>query len=209
MTSRWGPLGWITLHSISANYPEIATLQDKLILRRFIDLFADTISCPSCKSHFGSMFQSYISRYPSWADGRTNLFLFVCRAHNTVNARLDKPIVRTVQESIDTLIMLTKVTSASEFRNQYLLYLKRNWARTDAEGFIMSGSVREMIRINNEYWNLRETNFNIHVPEADVLQHIISVKGGNGRPLPGFKPDGTPVQVGFSLRAGRFSLIHR
>jgi len=209
MTARWGPLGWMTLHSISANYPVVATHADKLIVTKFINLFADTISCPSCKVHFGTMFQSYVARNPSWADGRSNLFLFVCRAHNTVNIRLDKPVIQTVQESIDTLVMLTKVTSASEFRKQYLIYLQRNWARPDAEGFMMSASVREMMKINNEYWNLRETEFAINIPEANVTQPIIQIRGPNGQVLPGLKDDGTPLQVGFSLRAGRFSLIRR
>jgi hypothetical protein len=159
--------------------------------------------------HFATVFQSYVARNPSWADGRTNLFLFVCRAHNTVNIRLDKPIIQTVQESIDTLVMLTKVTSASEFRKQYLIYLQRNWARPDAEGFMMSASVREMMKINNEYWNLRETNFAINVPEANVTQPIIQIRSPNGNVLPGLREDGNPVQVGFSLRAGRFSLIRR
>jgi len=209
MTARWGPLGWITLHSISANYPENPTQSDKLIMKRFIDLFAETISCPSCKVHFGSMYQTYMSRHPGWWNSRAELFTFVCRAHNTVNTRLDKPIIQSVRDSIDTLIMLTKVTSASEYRKQYLLYLQRNWARTDAEGFMMSRSVREMNQINNEYWNPREMNFDIQVPEADIVRPIMNIRGPSGNVLPGLKADGSPLQVGFSLRSGRFSLIRR
>lgn len=209
MTSRWGPIGWMTLHSISANYPEEPTNTDKLILKKFMDLFAETISCPSCKSHFASMFQTYIARHPNWWNSRANLFTFVCRAHNTVNRRLDKPIIQSIQDSIDTLHILTKVTSATEYRKQYLIYLQRNWASPDSEGFMMSRSVREMIKINAEYWNLRETEFNIRVPEVDVLQPIIPTRGPSGNVLPGLKADGTQVQVGFSLRSGRFSLVRR
>lgn len=209
MTSIWGPLGWLTLHSISANYPESPTQADKLILKKYMGLFADTITCPSCKVHFGSMYQTYISRNPGWADSRSSLFTFICRAHNTVNTRLDKPIIRSVRDSIDTLLMLTKTTRASEYRKQYLVYLQRNWARPDSEGFMMSAAVREMVKINNEYWNARETNFNIEIPEADVLHSIVPIRGSNGQVLPGLKSDGSPVQVGFSLRSGRFSLVRR
>jgi hypothetical protein len=150
-----------------------------------------------------------MSRHPGWWNSRAELFTFVCRAHNTVNTRLDKPIIQSVRDSIDTLIMLTKVTSASEYRKQYLLYLQRNWARTDAEGFMMSRSVREMNQINNEYWNPREMNFDIQVPEADIVRPIMNIRGPSGNVLPGLKADGSPLQVGFSLRSGRFSLIRR
>jgi hypothetical protein len=172
-------------------------------------LFADTIACPSCKSHFLIMYNTYTSRNLNWADSRDNLFTFVCRAHNTVNKRLDKPIIQSIRDSIDTLHELTKITNATEYRRQYLVYLQRNWASPDAEGFMMSHAVREMIKINNEYWNPRETNFDISVEEADVLQPIIAIRGPTGAILPGMKSDGTPAQVGFSLRSGRFSLVRR
>jgi len=209
MTSIWGPLGWITLHSISANYPDNPTQEDKLILKKYMGLFADTITCPSCKSHFGTMYQTYISRNPNWADSRANLFTFICRAHNTVNRRLDKPIIQSIRDSIDTLLEITKLTSTTEYRKKYLAYLQRNWSNPDAEGFMMSHAVREMVKINNEYWNPRETNFNISIPEADVLQSIIPIRGPNGAILPGLKSDGSSVRIGFSLRSGRFSLIRR
>lgn len=209
MTSRWGPLGWITLHSISANYPDSPSPADKVLVKKFIELFTETISCPSCKGHFASMYHTYISRYPDWWNSKADLFTFVCRAHNTVNRRLDKPIIHSVRDSIDTLQMLTKVTSAAEYRARYIMYLQRNWASPDAEGFMMSRAVREMAKINNEYWNQRETNFDIQIPEVDVIQPIMHIRGPTGNVLPGLKPDGNPVQVGFSLRSGRFSLIRR
>lgn len=209
MTARWGPLGWLTLHSISANYPENPTHEDKLILKKFLDLFADTISCPSCKAHFGSMYQTYMERNPYWWNSRAEFFTFICRAHNTVNSRLDKPIIQSIRDSIDTLIMLTKNTSASEYRRQYLMYLQRNWASPDSQGFMMSRSVREMIKINNEYWNHRETNFSVEIPEADIVRPILNVRGPSATVLPNIISDGAPVRVGFSLRSGRFSLIRR
>jgi len=66
-----------------------------------------------------------------------------------------------------------------------------------------------MAKINNEYWNHRETNFDVQIPEADVVQPIMNVRGPTGNVLPGLTADGNPVQVGFSLRSGRFSLIRR
>jgi hypothetical protein len=126
-----------------------------------------------------------------------------------VNKRLDKPIIQSIRDSIDALIEATKITNATTYRSHYLVYLQRNWAGIDAEGFMMSHSVREMIKINNEYWNPRETNFAITIPETDVLQPIVPIRGPTGAILPGMKSDGSPAQVGFSLRSGRFSLVRR
>jgi hypothetical protein len=66
-----------------------------------------------------------------------------------------------------------------------------------------------MIKINSEYWDPRETNFAIQIPEDDVLEAIVPTRSQTGGVLPGLKSDGSPVQVGFSLRSGRFSLIRR
>jgi hypothetical protein len=123
--------------------------------------------------------------------------------------RLDKPTVATVRDSIDTLQTLTKITNPAEYRRQYLVYLMRNWAQPNADGFMMSRAVREMKKINDEYWNLRETNFDIQLPEQDVLQNIAPTRTAAGRNIPGLNASGEPVKVGFSLRSGRFSLIGR
>jgi hypothetical protein len=209
MTAIWGPMGWMTLHSISVNYPENPSFADKAILKKFLDLFADTISCPSCKGHFSHMYRAYILKNPTWADSRYNLFLFVVRAHNTVNKRIDKPRPGTVFESLVSLREATKNKTPAEYRANYLTYLMKNWAREGGgEGFIQCGNVREMQKINNEYWNLRETGFSISFPEADVLQLIIPVSTyfspytqSNIHPTLG------PMNqtMGFTLKGGKFS----
>ena len=145
MTKLWGPLGWMTLHSISAIYPENPSQEDKLILKRFLDLFSETITCSSCKSHFKNMYQSYTIQTPTWWNSRYDLFLFIARAHNTVNLKLDKPRPSTIQESIDLLKMNTRITSGSEFRNRYIAYLINNWVReAGGEGMIQAGNARQM-----------------------------------------------------------------
>lgn len=209
MTARWGPLGWITLHSVSANYPENPTAQDKAIAKKFVELFAETITCPSCKNHFGTMYHSYVSKNPTWLNSRETFFVFVCRAHNTVNMRLDKPVVQTVRDSIHTLQALTRITPPEEYRRQYLNYLMRNWAQPYPEGFMMSHAVREMKKINDEYWNLRETNFNIQIPEQVVVQNITATRSATGGSIPGLTLTGETVKVGFTFKSGRFSLIGR
>ena len=176
MTAVWGPLGWITLHSISVNYPEVPSTADKLIVKKFIDLFAETIACPSCKGDFMKMYRSYTSRNTWLSNSRYELFLFIVRAHNTVNKKIDKPCPATVSEALESLRSATKHKSPAEYRASYISYLYGNWSRMGGgEGFIQTANVREIQKINNEYWNLRETGFSLSFPEADVLQLVVPV----------------------------------
>lgn len=209
MTQLWGPLGWMTLHSISLNYPDTPSDNDKAILKQFMNSFADCISCPSCKTHFLGMFSSYIRSIPSWCDNRSELFIFIARAHNTVNKRLDKPLMRTVDECIQAIRSNSKNVSLREFRQRYIAYLGRNWSQyQNADGRFMMASVLNLQKINNEYWNLRES-VDMDIPEADVLQ-FIEDRSINPR-ITGFPAmqRGIHVNVGFKFSGGRLTLNNR
>jgi len=206
MTAVWGPMGWITLHSISVNYPEYPKADDKVIVKKFLELFIETISCPSCKGHFGNMYKSYTLQNPSWADSRYNLFLFVARAHNTVNKRLDKPRPSTVSECLTWLQMATQLKKPADYRNSYISYLIGNWVKEGGgEGMIQVGHAKEMRKINQEYWNPRENGFSVSFPEADILQPIST----SPRFVTPYSQ--TPVytqpglSIGFKLKGGKFS----
>ena len=176
MTSYWGPLGWMTLHSISCLYPQVPTNDDKLIVSKFINLFKETITCPSCRSHFESMITMYPKKYPNWLNSQFDFFLFVARAHNTVNKRLDKPRLTTVQDCLKTFKSNIQFTSPAQFRHNYLMYLTRNWTQEQSgEGYMRMAMVNEMKKINEKYWSSREIDiqaFDIQ-HEADVLESIL------------------------------------
>jgi len=176
-TKIWGPLGWMTLHSISLIYPEKPSHADMEILKKFMSLFADTITCPDCKHHFAKMFESYKSRNPYWYISRQEFFLFVARAHNTVNMRLDKPRISTVAECIETFKRNTLVTRGAIYRNNYISYLIRNWSiEHSGESFILVNSAREMLKINNEYWSPRDKgNTVVNIAEENIMTPIINV----------------------------------
>jgi hypothetical protein len=160
MTKIWGPLGWMTLHSVSAIYPENPTPAEKAILSSFIESFRDSITCGHCKGHFTSMFNTYKSIHPEWNASRFDFFLFVCRAHNTVNRRLDKPIIPTIKDCIETLQSNTKINSPAVFRQSYFDHVIRNWSRDySSEGFIQASNAKKMKKINDEYFNPRDKTF--------------------------------------------------
>ena len=159
-TKFWGPLGWMTLHSVSAIYPENPTVEERLLLEQFVESFRECISCVHCKGHFTGMLNTYKKQHPEWSSSRYHFFLFVCRAHNTVNKRLDKPIIQTLNDCIETLKNATKVTSAAQYRQAYLNYLMSNWSREfTGDGAIALGAVRQMRRINDEYLNPRDKGY--------------------------------------------------
>jgi hypothetical protein len=172
MTKLWGPLGWMTLHSVSLIYPEEPTEAEKIIANRFLVLFSETISCITCKNHFKIILTFYRFMKPNFLNSRQEFALFVFRAHNTVNKRIDKPRPSTVSECLASLRNATSQTSFAEFRKSYIAYLYRN-SRGDftGDGMMNKSSIKEMEKINNEYWSLRE----IPIPELkedDVLSPI-------------------------------------
>jgi hypothetical protein len=193
MSKIWGPLGWMTLHSISLIYPEEPTHTEKYIASRFLDLFGETITCNECKTHFKTMYAIYKAIHPEFLESRRDFALFVFRAHNTVNMRLDKPRPTTVSDCLQTLKAATVNTSLATFRTSYLSYLLRNWNRqVSGEGLITKSQVKEMIKINNEYWSPREIPIPV-LEEGDVMTPIqqaatrVSIRGTVVSTAVGFK----------------------
>jgi len=177
MTSFWGPLGWMNLHSISCIYPESPTNEDKQILAKYLALFEDTITCPKCQSHFSSMVATYKKMYPNWLNTRYDFFLFVCRAHNTVNRRLDKPILNTAYDCLKTFQSNVKLTHSKQYRQSYLTYLTKNWSKEHSgESLMRLGFTREMKKIHEQYWDQREVDVNtvVFLADTDVTQPIIT-----------------------------------
>lgn len=203
MTKLWGPLGWMTLHSISLIYPERPTPNEKHIAARFIDLFAESISCIFCKTHFTNMYILYKSIHPEYLDSRQDFALFVFRAHNTVNKRLDKPRPSSVAECLRAIRDATKNTTLKQFRDSYLNYLIRNWgSEFSTYNLAMRHCVNEMVKIENEYWSPRELTSIPELAEADITTPI---EKQNARP----SPKGQYISTIVGFRGGRLKLGSR
>jgi hypothetical protein len=156
MTSYWGPLGWMTLHSASMLYSEKPELPERQLMQRFLDAFGETISCYHCKTHFLSMKKKYEAWNPGYLNSRRELMLFVFRAHNTVNKRIDKPILQSVPDCLKALKNANSYSDLASVRASYMTYLERNWGRDfTADGFSTRKRVQELFKINNEYLNTR------------------------------------------------------
>lgn len=174
MTKVWGPLGWMTLHSISICYPDNPTSEDKRVLNEFMHAFESCITCIHCRQHFQTMFSDYKNKIPNWSNSKRDLFIAICRMHNAVNKRLDKPQSKSIQESIEWLIRATSYTSSHEFRKKYCEYLLKDWwyQRNHGEGLSGYMSAELVKKINEEYWNKREVLYSdISFEEDNILEY--------------------------------------
>jgi hypothetical protein len=199
MTAIWGPLGWMTLHSVAHNYPTAPSPQEEQLVTQWLNLFRETITCPTCKGHFTEMLEQYRAANPRFLASRRDFLLFTYRAHNTVNRRLDKPVYLTSPECEAVYRRNIEARSARAYRVAYLNHIMRHWqSMRDAMGIIAVKQVREMMRVETEYWSLRETG-----PMEDMEAHstapLVRAQAREVRP---FAPVNRPAFIGF--RGGRF-----
>lgn len=169
MTAIWGPLGWMTLHSTAFAYPETPLPSERDLMATWLDMFRDTITCPSCKQHFTDLLANYRSTFPNMLQSRHEFVMFTFRAHNAVNRRLRKPVYNTVDECVATLRNNVKHRSASDYRISYINHITRHWNTfRDVSGIVAMKKIREMKRIETEYVSLRDTNFTIDI-RGDIV----------------------------------------
>jgi hypothetical protein len=156
MTKIWGPLGWATLHSVAALYPDEPTQLEQQLLVRWIDAFRRTIVCEKCHNHFTQLFNEYSRTYPNWNASRKDFTLFILRAHNTVNLRNGKHIF-TQKESFEHLRRNVDPSKAHLQRQSYLLYIQRDWSKqTTLAGASAARYVRDMFSTETDYWSKQE-----------------------------------------------------
>ena len=198
MASIWGPLGWMTLHSVSSIYPEHPSVEERAIMRKFLEMFGETITCHYCRGHFTRMYKYYITVNPNFLNSRKDLFIFAARAHNTVNKRLDKPTPPNVKMCILTLRENTKLRNAAEFRKAYIDYLIKIWSSEfGGEAAINKRKAQQMQKINEDYFNPRDEGFDkLEIEEEDILtplsEELTRVKN-----VPWRGNSGQQIKVGF------------
>jgi hypothetical protein len=144
----------------------------------WLDMFRDTITCPSCKSHFTDLLASYRKTFPNMLQNQHEFVVFTFRAHNAVNRRLNKPIYTSVDECLATLRNVTKTRRAKDYRTSYLNHITRYWRiMQDVSGIIALKKIQEMKRIEFEYVSARDTNFTgILRADVVVLPHSVLEK---------------------------------
>lgn len=211
MTSIWGPLGWMTLHSVSTSYPERPSPTERQLVHTWLDLFRDTITCAHCRMHFTTMLQNYRARFPTMLDSRQDFATFAFRAHNAVNARLSKPVRATLADCMETLRKNIETRSPAEYRMAYLNHIIRYWqTMQDMSGITALKKIQEMRKIETTYFALRDTKFDVTLVDQGVVIPTAWVEGGSSEtaaPTPSLRfTPGAPIRAGFGFVGGQFRL---
>jgi len=170
MTSIWGPLGWMTLHSAASCYPDRPLPSEIALVSTWLDMFQSTITCPSCREHFGEALGAYRRLSPQMLSSREEFMLFTFRVHNSVNRRLNKPVHATVAACFEQLRNNVKSRSAREYRTAYINHIRRFWrTMQDASGMTSIKKINEMTKIEWEYFQRHDNNFEVDIPENTVI----------------------------------------
>lgn len=150
----------------------------------WLDMFRDTITCPSCKGHFTTLLANYRAQFPGMLQSRHEFVVFTFRAHNAVNKRLQKPVYSTVEECVATLRNIVKTRPAKDYRVSYINHITRHW-RTfqDITGIVALKKIAEMKRIEQEYVVSRDTNFTTTTrPDVVILPQSMIEKSTEAQP---------------------------
>ena len=206
MTSIWGPLGWMTIHSMASLYPDEPSQAEQQLMRSWLDLFKGTITCPSCQAHFTEQLDAYRSRFPQMLESRASFLMFTFRVHNSVNHRLHKPIYNTVAECFAVLQNNVKLRSATQYRQAYYQHITRHWKMLqDASGMSALRKIAEMNKIEASYAAPRSDDFSVLIPEGLTSLGLIQ-KASEDVQQRTMLPQPPPDQRRLGILGGRFRL---
>jgi hypothetical protein len=158
------------------------------------------------------MLQNYRARFPTLLNSRQELSMFAFRAHNTVNARLSKPVYKTLEECMTLLRKNIATRSAAEYRSAYLTHITRHWMTLqDIAGIVALKKIKEMRKIEMEYFGPRDTRFQVTLTDLGVVVPHDWLNGASSQPASPtpslrFTP-GKPVNAGFRMVGGRIRLL--
>jgi hypothetical protein len=103
-------------------------------------------------------------------DSRSEFMLFSFRVHNSVNRRLNKPVHQTVEACFEQLRNNVKTRRAREYRVGYVNHIRRHWrTMQDASGFTSLKKINEMTKIEIDYFQTHDNNFETGISDDIVV----------------------------------------
>ena len=77
----WGPHAWLFLHTITLNFPDNPTKEEKEKYKQFFILLSDVLPCDKCKKHY----LENIKNFPINVDSKESLTKWLFTIHNEIN----------------------------------------------------------------------------------------------------------------------------
>lgn len=137
--------------------------------------------------------------------------MFVFRAHNAVNARLSKPVYKTLDECMTVLKTNIQTRAPADYRNAYLNHITRHWRMLqDIAGIVALKKIAEMRKIEADYIAPRDTKFEVTLTDLGVVvprEWMEGISSQTVAPAPSLRfSTNTPVRAGFQMVGGRIRL---
>lgn len=86
----WGPPAWTFLHTVTYNYPENPTEDDKRNFYNFFMNLQHVLPCEKCKGHYKQNIKKYDLK--NNLDSRQELVKWLIDLHNDINKDNGKPV---------------------------------------------------------------------------------------------------------------------
>ena len=86
----WGPPAWTFLHTVTYNYPENPTEDDKRNFYNFFDSLQHVLPCEKCKAHYKQNIKKYDLK--NNLGSRQELVKWLIDLHNDINKDNGKPV---------------------------------------------------------------------------------------------------------------------
>lgn len=84
----WGPPTWLFLHSVSINYPNRPSYEEKKIHFEFFKNLQHLLPCDTCRYHYAQYFNN--NSITPYLENKESLIKWVINLHNSVNTRNKK-----------------------------------------------------------------------------------------------------------------------
>jgi len=117
----WGPHAWIFLHTITLNFPDNPTLEQKKHYKDFFESLINIIPCDKCRYNY----MLKIKKHPVNVENRNKLVEWLLFIHNEVNKSNGKKEI-TMPELIKTyreMYSSKKKDSEITIKKKYINYI--------------------------------------------------------------------------------------
>lgn len=114
----WGPPAWTLLHSITLEYPDCPTKENKTDMINFINALGQVLPCNQCKNHF----KDNLKMHPltnTILSSKTELAKWMIDMHNDVNKINDKEVL----SYEDALKQILAPYDKKDITNQVIVFI--------------------------------------------------------------------------------------